>query len=85
MRVDGVVNPLYCLVEYRWSPLDGTASDVRDASTARRVTDFGRIRRYVLERDGGVCYYCSTVAKHVDHVWPRKYGGPDRADTATRS
>lgn len=73
------MSPL-AFVEYRWIPTYGTASDLRDGATARRITDFGQIRRYVLNRDNQTCFYCSAAAVHVDHVWPRKYGGPDRTD-----
>lgn len=42
------------------------------------VTDWPTIRTWVLKRDGHLCQTCKvSVAAEVDHVWPRRLGGPD--------
>lgn len=48
------------------------------------MTVSSRLRLAILERDGHRCVYCgetsSSAILHVDHVIPRKLGGPDRPD-----
>lgn len=38
--------------------------------------DWLRVSRFVLERDGFVCYYCGNEATTADHVIPKSKGGP---------
>jgi len=35
------------------------------------------LRRRVVQRDGGVCFYCGDRGHQADHVVPRSYGGRD--------
>lgn len=35
------------------------------------------LRSRVLQRDGGICFYCGGVARQADHVLPRRKGGKD--------
>lgn len=45
------------------------------------VTDWTKIRRWVLDRDGNTCQLCmASPATDVDHVWPRRLGGRDHVD-----
>jgi 5-methylcytosine-specific restriction endonuclease McrA len=40
--------------------------------------DWGRTRRRVLRRDGGICYVCRKPgANQVDHIVPASAGGSD--------
>lgn len=44
------------------------------------VTDWGRVRRVVYERDGGICMKCGKNVRkdfHVDHIHPISKGGPE--------
>ena len=36
------------------------------------------VKRTVRERDGFACVYCgaTTSPLHIDHIWPRSFGGP---------
>jgi hypothetical protein len=49
----------------------------------RRVFD-GRLRRFLLARDGGICRMpgCGAPIRHVDHVKPYAAGGPTSAANA---
>jgi hypothetical protein len=45
------------------------------------VTDWPTIRNYVLNRDKHICQTCEVnTAGEVDHVWPKRLGGPDHID-----
>lgn len=48
------------------------------SATGKPVTDWGAIRQYVIDRDGGICQLCRVAqATDADHIWPRRYGGRD--------
>src|SRR4051812_17036902 len=34
-----------------------------------------RVKRFILEAHGGVCFYCSAPATSVDHIVPQRAGG----------
>lgn len=42
-----------------------------------RGPEWEKTRRFVLDRDGWVCAYCSRDADTVDHVVPKAKGGTD--------
>jgi hypothetical protein len=46
----------------------------------KRHYGWERIRREILERDGGVCTYCGEPANSVDHVVPSSRGGTNDPD-----
>lgn len=33
------------------------------------------VRKYVWERDGGICQYCGDAAEAIDHIYPKSLGG----------
>lgn len=35
------------------------------------------LRKQIMERDQHLCQYCGATAQTVDHIIPRKKGGPD--------
>lgn len=35
------------------------------------------LRRKILDRDAGICFYCGYEAEEVDHIVPYSYGGTD--------
>jgi len=61
-------------------PADGTLVAM---DSHRRVFD-GRLRRFLLARDGGVCRMpgCGAQIRHVDHVKPYAEGGATNAANA---
>jgi Domain of unknown function (DUF222)/HNH endonuclease len=61
-------------------PGDGTLVAM---DSHRRVFD-GRLRRFLLARDGGICRMpgCGAPIRHVDHVKPYAAGGPTSAANA---
>jgi hypothetical protein len=61
-------------------PADGTLVAM---DSQRRVFD-GRLRRFLLARDGGICRMpgCGAPIRHVDHVKPYAEGGPTNAANA---
>lgn len=40
-----------------------------------RTQEWGRIRKYILERDAETCYKCQGTADTVDHIIPHSKGG----------
>lgn len=45
------------------------------------VIDWPSIRDWILRRDDHICQTCKVnVAGEVDHIWPRRLGGPDHID-----
>jgi 5-methylcytosine-specific restriction endonuclease McrA len=38
------------------------------------------LRAYIIERDGGLCFYCEYEATEADHIVPWSYGGTDDED-----
>jgi hypothetical protein len=65
---------------------DGAFGVVRDADAikARARAEAGRLRAYVLERDGHRCVYCgdalTLAAFCIDHVVPLARGGTSAAE-----
>lgn len=47
----------------------------------KMVADWGRVRRVIYERDGGICMKCGTKVSrtdfHVDHIVPISAGGSE--------
>ena len=58
-----------------------TFCGVRCVRDFKMQTDWGRIRRVIYERDGGICMKCGKpVPKddfHVDHIVPISAGGSE--------
>lgn len=53
----------------------------RGSSTARGYgSQWQRVSRAVLDRDGRVCHYCGRPATTADHVIPKARGGTDDPD-----
>jgi hypothetical protein len=42
-----------------------------------RTEEWKNLRRRVVKRDGGVCFYCTERGHQADHIVPRSYGGRD--------
>jgi 5-methylcytosine-specific restriction endonuclease McrA len=40
-----------------------------------RTAEWARIKKFILERDGGICYGCGGDADTVDHIQPISKGG----------
>ncbi len=49
-------------------------------STIRRLYSNREFRRYILERDGFICYFCGAPGDTIDHMLPRAKGGHTTPD-----
>ncbi|MCA0754769.1 HNH endonuclease [Paenibacillus sp. N4] len=49
-------------------------------STIKRLYSNRDFRRYILERDGYLCYFCGEPGDTIDHMLPRAKGGHTTPD-----
>jgi hypothetical protein len=48
-------------------------------------TSWQSLRKFVFDRDGGICVYCGSTALAIDHIIPRNLGGKDESTNLVAS